>query len=261
MYSFLSPISAQNASENEEKQTKLTFKNEYVSRVAFQGRDIGQPQWGFNSGLNFNTAGGFTASVGASYWSLINPNGIAFTSLGIGYNFDLTDWLSGSVGYERWFLNGDTTYLGANPNSNYWSLELAAEIGNFNFHHSGFLISSKNDQSWGYDVGLTYKFELGDWRIEPDVTLMSGTDNFSLTKRTGRPGKPPRVVLSNTTVYKLLNYELSLPITYEQKHWSATATFFYDLPQNPSVSEGVLPSFSYFSLGFNWILWEKAKGK
>ncbi len=90
-----------------------------------------------------------------------------------------------------------------------------------------------------FTAGLSHAFLFGnsyEWSVTPTASTNIGSLNFyknyvikrKLKKRNGRTVK-----ISGINNFSALDYEFSLPVSYDIKHWSFLISPFYTIPVNP----------------------------
>ncbi len=257
---------AQLSIEQVQKSSRLGVSTGYTSNVNFQGRKIGNDQFGASAGLDYLTASGFGFHYAADYWSGFTNTGISQHTLGLSYNFDLADWLEGNIGYEHWFLNSGNDTLNK-AIDNYFTFELVADA---NFVKPHFLASyiKGDDKAYGFEIGLGAPISLinnDDSKLEitPDITLMAGTDTrltTFITKRNANRGKP--IVTNNSqSIFGLLNTEFTLPITYSLPRFEVSAAAHFAIPHSLSSSDIVSDNIVYYTLSLNYYIFVGSKLK
>jgi hypothetical protein len=181
--------------------------------------------------------------------------------LDAGYEFDITDDLSGDVSYTKMFYSTNSNQIGSAMSS----------VLNANFDYDiGDIITPSvsvdyniNKQGINDDVFLEFSlshdiiFEkiLGDhdiFLITPTAALNAGTQNFydaylqkkvfKNAKRTAAQNKLIEQFETGVDQFKMLNYELSVPIEYKAGHFIFQATPEYDIVQNAFKSSAVAKS-------------------
>ncbi len=257
---------AQLSFEEVEKSSRLGVTSGYTSNVNFQGRKIGNNQFGATSGLDYLTASGFGFHYAADYWSGFTNTGISQHTLGLSYNFDLADWLEGNIGYEHWFLNSGNDTINKSLD-NYFTFELVADADFVKPHFLAYYIKG-DDKAYGFEIGLGAPISLinndnSKLEITPDITLMSGTDTrltTLITKRIANRGKP--IVTTNSqSIFGLLNTEFTLPITYSLPRFEVSAAAHFAIPHSLSSSDIVSDNIVYYTLSLNYYIFVGSKLK
>jgi hypothetical protein len=190
-----------------------------------------------------------------------------------GYDFDITDNLSGNVSYAKLFYSSTSTQIAAAISSTF----------NANFTYDvGSIISPSvsadynlNKQGINNDVfvnlGLTHDFItegiFGDkdiFLISPTATVNTGSQNFYdeyLTKKKVKTAKLTAAqnalltkYINQLSQYTLLDYELSAPLEYKAGHFIFQFTPTYAIVKNqlPKTIQAKIsdqPTVFYFETG------------
>lgn len=254
---FFNHIKAQLSIEQVEKSSRLGITSENTSNVNFQGRKIGNDQFGVNAGLDYLTSSGFGLHYAADYWSGFQTSGISQHTLGLSYEFDLAPWLEVSLGYEHWFLNAGNDTINKALN-NYFTLEVVADADFVKPHFSANFIKG-TDNAYGFEIGIGAPINIIDEKksklsIIPDITLMSGTDTRLTTLLIKRAKGKSTSATSAQSIFGLLNTELTLPITYSQPLFEISAAAHLAIPHSLSASDVVNDAFVYYTLSFNYFI-------
>ncbi len=169
-----------------------------------------------------------------------------------GYDFDITDDLSGSASYAKLFYSSTSTQIAAAISSTF-NANFTDDIGDIVSPS----ISSDynlNKQGIGNDVfvnlGLTHDFTtegvFGDkdiLLISATVTVNTGTQNFydeyltkkkvKTAKRTAAQNALLTQYINKLSQYSLLDYEISAPVEYKSGHFIFQFTPTYAIVKKP----------------------------
>ncbi len=255
-------LNAQLTIEQVEKSTRIAVKSEYTSDVNFQGRKVGASQYGANIGAELTTVSGFGVHYAADYWSGFSTvSGISQQSLGLNYDIKSVEWLDLGVGYEHWFLNSGNDTINT-ALTNYFTFDLVADADFVKPHLNAYYISG-DDKAYGFELGVGAPINFIDndtmkLSILPDITLMTGTDTRItnvLTKKRSAKGKVTTTSSStSSSVFGLLNTELTLPITFRMPRFEISAAAHLALPHSLSASDIVSSAFVYYTLSVNYFI-------
>ncbi|WP_428330159.1 hypothetical protein [Mucilaginibacter sp.] len=190
-----------------------------------------------------------------------------------GYDFDITDDLSGGASYSKLFYNSTSTQI-ASAISSTFNANLNYDIGNiispsisadYNINKQGINNDIFVNFSLTHDFIVAGVFGDADiLLISPTATANTGTENFYdayLTKKTFKNAK--RTAAQNALItkytnmlsqYKLLDYEFSAPVEYKSGHFIFQFTPTYaivqnQLPKGISTRISTKPSVFYFETG------------
>jgi hypothetical protein len=222
------------------------FSISYLSDNVYNGRKDSLVQPYITPTLGYYDKSGFFISAGLSYLNSSTEKRVDLLSIDAGYDFSITDQFSGSVFANKSFYNGS---------SNVVSSEIKGSIGadlNYDldflnlFAGTELLFSAKNDITANF--GISHDFEWGEkerkWSISPSILANFSTLNFYesySSKKNNRklPGFLPNVVSRSITTtvdnpgFTFLDYEISVPISYDTKKWGCFINSTLAIPKNP----------------------------
>jgi hypothetical protein len=190
-----------------------------------------------------------------------------------GYDFDITDNLSGSVSYSKLFYSKTSTQIGSGISSTF-NANLTYDIGTI-ISPSISADYNINKQGVGNDIflnlGLTHDFiAVGIFGakdlllISPTAAINTGTENFYdayLTrkqfKNATRTAAQNALIASYTSQlgnFRVLDYELSAPLEYKNGHFIFQFTPTYavvknEIPKQIAARFSDQPSVFYFETG------------
>ena len=238
-------------SDKSDAASSFKFGVTYISNNVYMGRAdtvttpviVPQVKYTLKSGIYFS---------GSLYFIPNKPKQkLDGADLEGGYDFDITDDLSGGASFAKLFYSSSSTQIASSISSTF----------NVNFDYDIADIISPtlsaddnlNKQGIANDVllavGLAHDFitkgVFGDEDIlllSPTITANAGTQNFYdayLTKKNFKSAK--RTKLQNTVItsyvnqlgqFELLDYELSSPLEYKTGHFILQLTPTYAIAQN-----------------------------
>ncbi len=193
--------------------------------------------------------------------------------LSAGYDFDITDDLSGAASFTKLFYSSASTQIAAGISSTF--------NVNFNYDISDIISPSVsadynlNKQGIGSDfflnLGLTHDFInvgiFGDndiLLISPTIAVNTGSQNFYdayLTKKKLKNARRTAIqnalltrYINQLSQFALLDYEISVPIEYKTGHFIFQFTPTYaivknQLPKQIAAQVSSQPSIFYFETG------------
>jgi hypothetical protein len=238
-----------NAQSPEKDLSKSYFKASlsYLSDAVYNGRkdSIAYPYITPTVGYYHKT--GVYANGSLSYLAATSEKRIDLFTLEVGYDFDITNKLSGGVYADKYFYNTASTNVqsdikgvaGASFSYDFGVLQLSAG--------AGVLFATKKDIS--LTASIDHPFTIGDvgnqWTISPTVSVNASTLHFyegyterRIGKKAGNANANAGSVTSVTTITNrstgltLLDYELALTISYDADIWGFSFTPTLALPQN-----------------------------
>ena len=218
----------------------------YLNNAVYNGRKDSLATPYITPTIGYYDKSGFYVSGALSYLSSAKESRIDLFSLDIGYDISITNQLSSNFYGNKSFYNQSSTAvksdikgsLGAafNYDLSVIQLNLASEA----------VFSQKTDLS--LNLGMGHAFNSGDedhlFSINPSININWSTLNFyegftsrKVSKKIGQTIANVASATATTTVDKnrftLLDYELSVPLSYDTKKFSCFLTPTFALPQNP----------------------------
>ncbi len=232
-------------STKEDSYFKLS--GSYLSNLVYNGRKDSLQTPYITPSLGYYDKSGFYISGSLSYLASSAGSHIDLVSLDAGYDFDITDKLSGTVYANKSFYNKASTAIKSDITASLgtgvtYDFDLLQLTGG-----ADLLFAQKADIA--VDLGVAHAFYFGEhgksFSIAPSFTVNMSTLHFyegytnrKLGKNVLKANPNAASATSTTTVnggskFTLLNYELSLPFTYDAKKFGFFFTPSFALPQNP----------------------------
>lgn len=227
------------------KKSYFKFSTSYLSNYVYNGRkdSIATPY--ITPSIGYFNKKGFDVSFSGYYLNLVNEHRFDFFSFDFNYNHEFTDNFSTGLVASRTFYNKSTSTLssnikgniGANTDYDFGFIEL--------FIEGDFLFSQKTD--FALDIELEHEFSLkngkDEFKITPTFDINFSTLNYYegyLNKKIGKKivHNNPNIATVNavTTVddnrFTLLDYEFSVPMSYQTKQFVFFLTPTYAIPKN-----------------------------
>jgi hypothetical protein len=153
--------------------------------------------------------------------------------------------------YSRWFFN-DGTATSRAEYSNYVGFYLSKPIGDFSIGgDASFLFGTERALFIQPTIGWGKSGRLGNnrqlkWAINPTVLADFGNDVVTQLVKT-RPNRPAKT--TTKTVFALLTYELSLPVTLAFRGSELSLAYHYFIPKNATEPNATTP-FGVFEVEF-----------
>jgi hypothetical protein len=254
LFILINNLSAQ--SKTLDVETKGSYFNaslSYLSNSVYNGRKDSLTTPYITPNLGYYDKSGFYANTSLSYLSSTTEKRIDLFTLEAGYDFDITSQFSGSVYADKYFYNKSSTniksdisgILGSSFSYDFGVLQVNAG--------ADVLFANKTDVA--LNGGIAHAIYIGEddnqWTITPTATTHLSTLNFYqgyTNRRAGKNAKAPNgstittstVVTNRSTGLTLLDYELSLPISYDAKSWGFSLTPTLALPTNPIYTSTIV---------------------
>jgi hypothetical protein len=257
-------------------KSSIKFGVNYVSNNIFMGRSdtirtptiIPEIKYTFKSGLYVSG----TVDIIPDR----KKNKVDGGSLSLGYDFDLSDDLSGGISYSKPFYSSTSTQVTSSISSTFTG-DLTYDIGDIISPNIS-IDYNINKQGISGDVflnfGLTHDFisegifgRKDILLISPTAAINSGTQNFydgyivyrklKTVKRDATETKAINAYTSQLSEFKVLDYEFSVPIEYKAGSFILQFTPIYALAQNQFKSAAIVKTLAlsdqssvfYFDLG------------
>ncbi|GAC1443629.1 MAG: hypothetical protein NVSMB63_12590 [Sediminibacterium sp.] len=216
----------------------------YLTNAVYNGRKDSLVLPYITPSIGYYDKSGFYISGSVSYLSATNQSRVDLFSLDAGYDFAIGNKVNGSVYGGKYFYNQSSTSvrsemkgsLGANV---VYDPGIIAVTGGLDLY-----FSEKADTY--ASLGLSHSFEIdtdndASWTIAPSVVTAYGTQGYYHNYLQKRPARRQRngggttVKVESQNNFVLLDYELSLPLSYDAKKWGISFTPYYTIPKSPST--------------------------
>ncbi len=221
-----------NKTENENSSFKASLS--YISNDVYYGRQDSILTPYITPTFGYYDKSGFYVDGSISYLAS-STSRIDLGTIDIGYDFKSGDNFSGGVYASKFFNSKNSTSVKS---------QITADIGANATYNTPFIsftggadliFSQQTDFIINY--GISHPFTFGEennlWTIEPSIISNAGTQNFYAATKTKKRNTPTNVKVSGSNAFVALDYEMSLPISYDAAKWGFSFTPTYALPQNP----------------------------
>jgi hypothetical protein len=221
------------------KKSYFKFSASYLSNYVYNGRrdTITTPY--IAPSLGYFSKSGFNISASGYYLNAANQHRFDFFSFDLNYKHQFTDDFAASLVASRTFYNKSSTSLssnikgdfGGNVDYDFDFIELFVE--------TSAVFSQKTD--FDLYIELEHEFEIknGDdeFKITPTFDVNFSTLNYYegyLNKKIGKKKltNVDAVVSVDNNKFTLMDYEFSLPISYETNKFVFFVTPTYAIPKN-----------------------------
>jgi len=220
--------------DKKDSSSNFKFSLSYLSNSVYNGRQDSVVVPYITPMIGYFDKSGFFADASVSYLAT-TPGRIDLTTIETGYNFTAGDNFSAGIYGSKYFYSAKSTAIQS---------QISGIIGSAATYDLSFIslnagvdlaFSQKTDIIVNY--GISHPFYIGDddhlWTIEPSALANTGTQNFYAAAKAKRRGAVTNVKVSSSSGFKVLDYELSLPISYDAQSWGLYFTPTYAIPLNP----------------------------
>lgn len=238
---------AQDSSKNN-KPSYFKVSTSYLTNSVYGGRKDSTTLPYITPSIGYYDKSGFFVKGSLAYLSATGNSRIDLFSVETGYDFTISDNLSGGIYASKYFYNNSSTAVRS---------EMKGGLGgNLDYDLGAITLSSGLDLSFSSKTDITasgavahgiYFGEKGnEWGFTPTIAINFGTQNYYQDYIKNRKskggsrgsggnsgGSGSTIVTSGSNKFNILDYELSAPITYDGNKWGLFFTPTYAIPQNP----------------------------
>lgn len=245
---FIITSNLQAQTKKSSDSTEFSIQADYLSNYIYNGRadSIRYPYQTTTASLHF--ANGFFTNFSASYLLTPGMQGFDFFTLDLGYEYKLGKKIYGELYGSKYFYASGANLINGN---------ISSDIGaSFNYDFNSFQLNNiidlfftqKTDFQFTPGVEKTiyfYKKNNNIWSINPYMYCNFSTVNYyesNVSRRLGGLRRQPGTIavgpqISSNTIlqdkgFKLLNTDLSVPISFESNNFTSTFTPTYSIPFN-----------------------------
>jgi hypothetical protein len=228
-------------------RNSLTVELDYISNSSFYGRNGGVKYPFLMFSTDFQTKK--NVWVSSSFSHLIDTGKfINEINLSAGWDFELNDRIDGSISYAHYFFSSSSPLVKTSANNSIvgsigydWGFVYTTLSPNFVFGHSNDIFIAFGNSRYFEKVSIFGKEDFISF--EPKFSIIAGTQNFDrhyVVRKENSNGKgnpnPHIVQAGGDSSFKIIDYELSLPLTYSTGNLSFESRYIFSLPVN--VIEG-----------------------
>jgi len=261
-------------SDDETKKSGLDISLNYLSNSVFMGRPDSVRTATLSPAIKYSFSSGIYLSGGLELIPGRKKNKLDGGDLTLGYDFDITNDLSGGISYSKLFYSATSIQVSSAVSSTF-NGNLTYNIGDI---ISPTLNADYNINKQGItgdiflNLGVSHDFTFGandELSISPTIEANTGTQNFydgyivyrklKNAKKTAAETALIQAYTTELSQYRLLDYEFSLPIEYSTGNLTLKATPIYALAENQFKSAAVVKvlglsaqtSIFYFDIGYH----------
>jgi hypothetical protein len=230
-----------------EHSNKIIASVDTKSHTSFRGRDGGVSQASVSPSLTLALSSGFRISLGAG-WTEKPEFHRDGTSLGIGYDFNISPIMGASIGYSYlWFTDSSTQNQSVFHHSIDGGIFLETSLANLG---AGVGISIGSEMEYAFTASASRHIPVGKFSLNPSLTISWGEQNGELIAqrlikaKTGQgksQGKGNGIgggQQSNQTtttpknVFSIMAYEINLPLNIHIGKFIITPSLSGIFPMN-----------------------------
>ena len=287
--SFFQQVQAEKTDSIPAVKSSFVVGLKYLSNNVYMGRVDSANIMYLCPSIGYYHKSGLHVAASLSYQLDAGINKIDAFSLEGGYDFSITQDFKGGLSVEKYFF--DMNSIALNSVNNF------GVVSNFSYDLSvvtlnagaGLAFNDKTDIIT--EVGLTHTFEIDKIEIEPSFKLNAGTQNYynsyliagksHLTGNSGHGkgigsiknvgnGKSTTTTTATTpastftvveaSAFKILDYEISVPVSYTLHNFKFDLVPTYAIPVNPAnllsstgiVEKEVISNHFFLQLGLTY---------
>jgi hypothetical protein len=243
---LVSSVKAQD-STSKTKSSYFKASTSYLTNSVYGGRKDSLATPYITPAIGYYDKSGFFVKGSLSYLAATGDSRIDLFSLETGYDFTINDKLSGGIYGSKYFYNNSSTSVRSESKGGLGG-SLTYDPGAITFS-GGLDLSFASKTDINVSGSLAHGFYFGDkgneWSISPSVAVNLGTQNYyqdyiknrksksGSRGRGGNTGGTSTIQTTSSSNFGILDYELSLPITYDGNKWGLFFTPTYAIPKNP----------------------------
>jgi hypothetical protein len=241
--------------------SQLALRLTYNSNVMSTGRTLGIQNFGLSPGLSYYHKSGFYGDI-SGYWSKDFDPSYYLTVASVGYMRDFSKHFSVLAGYDHYFYRvGEDNYV---PYKNAISVSPTLELkplaltATYSFYFGD---AYANRIMPGLNLILEKKklFNIDRVAISPAFFLLLGDEKLTeieyvapqsaaeAVQNYRKYGTRFRLVQHDRTVFGVMNYAISIPLTVNHKNWGFAFSYTYNIPKALPGEVLTLSESSYLS--------------
>lgn len=219
------------------QESFFKFSANYLTNSVYNGRKDSLTLPYLTPSITYYDKSGFYIGGSLSYLMASNENRIDLFTLDAGYDFSISDQFSAGIYAAKYFYNNSSVAVRSETTGSVGG-GISFDPGIITlFTGVDFSFASKTDIN--VSTSISHAFNFGDegnsWSITPSIAMNAGTQNLYqdfVRKRRFRGPNGNTIVMKSSNKFNILDYEFSLPITYDMKKVGFYFTPTYALPQN-----------------------------
>jgi hypothetical protein len=246
-------VNAQAKSKSDTSYFKIQL--DYLSNYAYNGRmdSVKSPYQTITA--SYHLANGWYGTGAANYLLENGQNRFDYFEFDLGYEYTIGDKITGELYGTKYFYNNNANLLNGNVSADIGG-SFNYDLGLVQFNNTADVFFS-NATDFQYNPGIEKNISFGNGAcsVTPGIYANISSTNFyeSVVNRRLNGVKGPKAKIATptyplitniTTVknpgIKLMDYEFSMPITYDVNNWNFTFTPTFTMPQNPIYTNSII---------------------
>ena len=252
----INAIMAQNDTQEKNSHPLYKAQMSYLSNTVYNGRKDSLPVPYVTPSFKYLDKSGFFVNTGISFLASNYAQRIDLFTIEAGYEKEIIDNLNLEIAAEKDFYNKNSVSVRSEIAGSL-SADIAFNNDYINLSAGTYAMFTTGNVDYTINLGASHDFSFDDdqWSIEPSFNTNFGTMNYYdkyISKRQTKTGKKSKgssttttngttTVTTTTTVsminpgqFKLMDYELSLPVYYYGKKWGFFCTPTFAIPESPA---------------------------
>jgi hypothetical protein len=226
------------------KSSYLKLSVDYLSNALYYGRKDTFALPYITPSLLYRDKSGVYVEGSLSYLDKAGEGQVNAGALSLGYEFDSRNKkFSGDVYASKYFTSSTSTAVNSTVKA------AVGAIGSYDLDviqlSGGADVFFSNKPDIVLTMEASHEFLFGksyNWSVAPTARVNAGTENFYedyFTKRRYTVRRRRRIINTQPSVivaknnFSVLDYEISMPLSYDTKKWGFSITPSYAIPVNP----------------------------
>jgi hypothetical protein len=231
---------SENGNPYESDVSELDIDMYYTSHESYRGRDNGIVEDSFSPSVTYTHSSGLGVFAGAK-WLNKDKYPLDAFSIGGSYDFQISRFFAGSFSYSHYWFKDSSALVRADLNNNLEG-NLYLSTNHFNsalavdYDFGGSYSEFTTTLSGSLPFTISERFLSGNLSAEPGLSMVFGRQSSGLIQqritRKMKMGNVTSTSLAASSIFGIMDYELSLPFTLEYQHLIINPAVTYIYPVN-----------------------------
>jgi Bacterial protein of unknown function (Gcw_chp) len=237
--------------QEKEKSSYFHAGVDYQSNSVYLGRSDSARLPYLTPSVGYYHSSGLYAQTSLSYLAASGSSRVDLYNVEAGYNFKHNN-LSGDLAVSKYFYNqqSENVRSSVNWNTRFDLVYTVPDVVNF-LGGAGIDFGTYTDYTASIAASHVFSLLDDDLEISPAITLNAGSQNFykayqskkeNAAAKKRRNKNPVLVDISQASAFRLLDYEFSVPVSYDLDKFGFNAALTYALPVNPAIIDITIPA-------------------